>query len=290
MPIRSPKVDLKQDVTCPYLGCRDDRETALSYPCLENCCFHARPISRVCLAHQRKYCLTNSFTECPVYGSEMIGSLPKEIHGQLPGTRKVKPWLAILSVFLLLLLVAVTSAFLGIINIPGVQPMQPISQDTQTPIVGIIPTVMTSTTVPAITTTLELLPTQTDVPAVPTAIQSHLLETPIGEYPKMLLHRVNAGESFIFLADTYNTSVQAIKTVNLNMADLLYANQVIVIPVDTTNVDGLPGFLVYEILEEGKSIEDIADELVVDITSLIKYNDLVAGYQLTMGEWLLIPR
>jgi len=74
------------------------------------------------------------------------------------------------------------------------------------------------------------------------------------------------------------------------MVDLIYANQVIVIPVDSTDVKGLPGFLVYEILEEGKTIEDIADELVVDFTSLIKYNDLVAGYQLTVGEWLLIPR
>jgi hypothetical protein len=290
MPIQSPEVDLKQVGTCPYLGCRDDRETALSYPSPQNCCFHAKPISQVGFAYQRKYCLTISFTGCPVYKSELIGSLPKGIQGLLPGKSKIKPWMAILSVFLLILSVTIASVFFGFITIPGYQPMQLIGHETQTPIVGIIPSVMMTPTVPTITSTPELLPTQTDEPVVPTPIQPHLLETPIGYNPILLLHRVNPGEGFIYLADTYNTSVEAIKAVNLNMVDLIYANQVIVIPVDTTDVNGLPGFLVYEILEEGKTIEDIAYELVVDITSLIKYNDLVAGYQLTVGEWLLIPR
>jgi len=290
MPIRSPEVDSKQEGTCPYIGCRDDRETALSYPSLQNCCFHAKPISQVSFVHQRKYCLTNSFKVCPVYTSELDSLLPKGFQGQMPGKSKIKPWMAILSVFLLILLVTIVSAFLGFITIPGFQPMQPISQETQTPIVGIIPSVMMTTTVPTITSTPELLPTQTDEPVVPTAIQPHMLETPIGYNPTLLLHRVISGESFIYLADTYNTSVQAIKAVNLNMVDLIFADQVIVIPVGTTDVDGLPGFMVYEILDEGKTIEDIAEELVVDITSLIKYNDLFAGYQLTVGEWLLIPR
>ncbi len=287
---QSTEVDIKQEGTCPFLGCRDDRDTALSYPSPQNCCFHAKPISQVALAYQRKYCLTFSFTGCPVYKSEVIGSLPKGIQGLMPGKSKIKLWMAILGVSLLILLAAIVGAYLGLITIPGFQPMQPISQDTRTPVVGIIPSEMMIPTVPTITSTPEFFPTQTDVPVVPTAIQPHMLETPIGYNPTLLLHRVISGESFIYLADTYNTSVQAIKAVNLNMVDLIYADQVIVIPVDTTDVESLPGFLVFEILDEGKTIEDVADELVVDLNSLIKYNDLVAGYQLTVGEWLLIPR
>lgn len=182
------------------------------------------------------------------------------------------------------------SRLLGFFKIPEILTTIPVGEETQATKDVLLPTETATIQLTMTTATLEVQPTQTDIPITPTSIAPHLLETPIGHEPQLILHRVKEGEGFIFLASTYNTSPEAIKAVNLNMVDLLFANQVIVIPYNTSDVAGLPGFLVYEILYEEMTVETVAEELFVDIDDLIKYNDLIEGYRFVIGEWLLIPR
>lgn len=53
--------------TCPYLGLKEDSETALAYASPWNYCFRFDVPAQIALEHQDKYCLALTYVECPIY-------------------------------------------------------------------------------------------------------------------------------------------------------------------------------------------------------------------------------
>jgi len=149
-------------------------------------------------------------------------------------------------------------------------------------------------TMQAVTTTLTatLLPSATTTPALPTLtstpVPPHLLETPVGLTHKLLVHQVKDGESLILLAETYQTSAEAIQTINLSNGTF-WAGSLIVIPVGQTDVTAYPRFKVILIDTDGTLLSDLAARYSVDAGTLAQDNSLPADYIFHKGEWALIP-
>lgn len=283
-------MDPKLEGLCPFLGFCDDRDTALSYPSKFNCCYKSKPVVPVSFSHQRTACLNKNYSNCPVYQSESIIPLPKEIAGNFPKTERTKLWLMLMIVIFVALIGVTLSALLGVFNLSGVPAFIKNASLTPTPASVFLPLETITLTPPTSTFTQTLSPTGTDTPVAPAVIAPHFLETPFGENPQLVFHRVLEGEGFILLANTYNTSTDAIQAINFEMENVLFASRVIAIPVNTTDVSALPAFAVFEVTEDDLFIETVAIGLNVDIVDLCNYNHLPEGYVLTKGEWLLIPR
>lgn len=273
---------------CPYLGFCDDPETALSYPSQHNCCYHAKPVAIVNLNQQRQHCLNGKYSVCPVYLKEKIGPLPKELRARYPGGSKPRPWLPIVLLISVLILGFIAGNLFGIIRILGLEGMLVYVPSTQIPTM-IVPSATIETPLPSATPTRAVKPTVTIMVVSPTAISPHLLETLIGVSPQLVIHRIIEGEGFILLTETYNTSEEAIRAVNFKMPEFLFVDKILIIPVNTSDVTGLPSFSAYEVEKDGVTIEELAKFLLLNANLLKKYNALPAGYVFDKGEWVLIP-
>ena len=62
----------------------------------------------------------------------------------------------------------------------------------------------------------------------------------------------------------------------------------IVIPVDQTDVSGMPAFEAY-MVEKDIPVEELAKQLMVDPAVFANYNELRDGQVLVADEWVLIP-
>lgn len=270
---------------CPFLGLDDDRETALSYPSVHNYCYHVKPASSVNLIQQRQFCLSNKYNTCPVYSGEIVNKLPEGWGSQKKLPIKPKPWMAWALVIFAIVVIVLVSYLLGLFDKPANTPTVLNTTTPTTSIVGsyqtIVPTIFIASVTPE--------PTLTDIPTQPIEIVPHMLETPFRNNPQLLVHQVKEGEGFIMLAEKYQTSVDAIKTINYAITDSLLYNQILVIPVNTTDVSGLPSFSVYQEQEGNVTIEELATRMQLDAASFSSYNDLPLNYLVSQGEMLLIP-
>jgi hypothetical protein len=90
-------------------------------------------------------------------------------------------------------------------------------------------------------------------------------------------------------AKKYQTSQEAIRAVNFNMPLPLWADSVIVIPVGTSDVTGIPVFELYQASGETVSLEQLSAQLNADLNLLKKFNafDDTCWF---FVDWLLIPR
>jgi hypothetical protein len=106
-----------------------------------------------------------------------------------------------------------------------------------------------------------------------------------------LVHIVAVGETLDRIADHYDTTVEAIMTVNYELKPPVWVQYPIVIPVGAKDVTGLPAFKVYVVeAYEVISVEALADVLGVDAAALGLYN-LCTGSncQFNQGDVLLVP-
>lgn len=273
---------------CPFLGFSDDPSTALSYPSQDNCCHKAKPCMSVALAQQRRHCLSVDYPNCLVYKQQKVESFPNALRGHFQGMTKPQPWRYISALVGVSLLGLIASLLLGIFKIPGLEGMAIIKSVTPFPTI-LIPSKTAS--IPQVSPTLtgEVRQTATMTTVPPTALVPHFLETPIGDFPQLIIHQLKEGDGYILLSQTYNTTENAIKAVNFNLPEVLIAGKVLIIPVNSKAVQGLPQFSAYEIIEEGLTIEQLAGSLKMDSSLLQKYNSLPDGYVFEKGEWLLIP-
>jgi len=278
----------KDNSFCPSIGFEDDPETALAYPSPYNYCYRSKPIAPINLIHQRRVCLTLCYGNCPVYQKDVYEPLPKEFRGSQ--SVRTKPKYSYSFVILLLVMVAGATvlALLGVISIPGFE--SPLVAQKRTATFA-QPT--TFVVVPPPTSTVPIggtiIPTATKSPIQATPFTPHAIETPFGENPTLVIHRVRDGEGYIYLAEQYGTSVDAIKAINFQLPESLWVNNILVIPVNTKYVAGLPKFIVREISAEGLTIEDYAQRMQLDADLLKRYNVLPDGYMLEMGELIIIP-
>ncbi|MGA2489973.1 MAG: LysM peptidoglycan-binding domain-containing protein [Anaerolineales bacterium] len=131
-------------------------------------------------------------------------------------------------------------------------------------------------------------PTRTVVTSTPTLNSFHTLETPIGSEYQFIIHRILDGESLDSISNKYGTTPKALRLVNYDLPIPLLTNSLIIIPVNKTDVSGLPVFEAY-IVKGDVSVEDLAKQLLVDPAVLEYYNALKVGQVLTADEWVLVP-
>jgi LysM repeat protein len=163
-----------------------------------------------------------------------------------------------------------------------------LSNATSTAITEFFPTyetTKTSTPTPYLTET----PTQVSIKTSPTP--GPLLETPFGSQPKFIIHQVANGESLILIAKRYGTTLEAIQAVNFFLPSPLWSGWLLVIPLNTIDVENLPAFEAYVVSEEDVNADQLAINLDTDLEALLYYNAISSAEDpLPPGRWLLIPR
>ncbi len=279
----------RDSLFCPFLGFEDDPSTALAYPASYNFCFKAKPTAPVSLSHQRNLCLTEKYHDCPVYMKEASSPLPKAMRGEHSTRIRPAKWLPFVGLAGVILIGILAVILTGVVPIRGFNPPYMVititATPTRAPMMG-APTRDVSLT-PEPTATI--LPTHTATMPSLTNRTPRALETPFGTSPQLVIHKVVEGEGFILLAENFNTTADAIKAINFDLPESLWVNTILVIPINTDDVTGLPKFTVVEVRAEGMTIEIYADRMQINVELLKQYNDLPAGYALKIGEWLIIP-
>ena len=298
---------------CPFLGFREDKDTTLSYPSHQNCCYHAKPIESVNLEYQQQFCLKPSFETCTVYGKEKIERLPKEVSSNKRRRQKSRLWIWIIGIILTVLILGVGSIAFNIIKIPGLsQPLVSLISSIkklaivshevfEIPVTGRSSPTLEATQYANPKTTTEVLSTITPTTITPTTIMNetptpfptilapHSLETPFGLNTLFVIHRLVDGEGLIVIAQKYNTSVDAIKAVNYKMPQVLIVGKMIVVPVNMLTISGLRSFSIYEVEEPTMTIIEIAAKFQVEASSLALNNALPENFVLSKGDLLIVP-
>jgi hypothetical protein len=283
----------KNNSVCPFLGVSDDPGTALSYPSVSNYCHHAMPIEPVRRTHQANFCLGGTYEKCRVFKTEGKQPLPPEIRESGYRTSRRIPRFLLLSSLVVILVFAffiIDSRGSNLLNshqneedlnFQALQTITQIAQSTQT---GIARTSAPSSTP-------EPSPTPTELPATPspTSFPPHQLEIPFGFNPRFVIHKVLAGESYMRFMQDYNTTREAIVAVNYGSDSFLWEDSILIIPIDVTDATGLPSFTAYQVNEPNITVEKLAIDQGADLSLLVRYNDLPAGYLFSVGEWVLIP-
>ena len=146
---------------------------------------------------------------------------------------------------------------------------------------------------PSHTPTSSRTPTASRTPTVfatlPPGTCGHALDAQFGTDVKFVIHRAISGDNLEKYVLDYQTSLEAIQAVNFSLHVPLLADWVIVIPVGTTDMRGIPPFEPYQASGESMSLDKLALQLNTDATSLRKYNVFDNTCKIFVN-WLLIPR
>lgn len=289
----SPKPALMR---CPYLGLREDPDTALGYPSAWNSCHHASPVVSPSIEHQREVCLTDRYAEdCPIFASEGKKALPKELRMPKPrgGKRVAARWglVGLVLVFVLLSGVIVSGYW-----VPGFLTALPFS---------IYPLSITETAPASETSTLAQKtatmpediaspsPTTNTIPLTETQaaaeqICTHPLETPFGRGGYLILHKIKSGESMTSLTQKYSTTEDALDAVNYLLPSPLWNDLVIVIPQGITDASILSSLKPVFVEYDDTSIDELANALDVSAEDIVNINQINASCNSFHG-WLVIP-
>ena len=269
---------------CPYLGLRDDSDTAFSFPSTANHCFRLIPVTAVKLDHQREFCLSGKNPLCEVFRGEP-GRSKKRFKDVVHRPRRVRQLIRNWLFWLFPTLIIMASIF-GLVLIkpgrdltssPGIN-----SEKTPTMLIESTKTPPLSTQVPSPSATV-VVSTST-----PTMVVVRALDIPIGIQNPLVIHQVREGESMSFLAKHSNTTEEAIISLNYNLSLPLWPKVVIVIPLNQVYVNNLPLFEPYRVTE-AISPQALAANFSIDIEMLMVYNLVDPEYVFTVGEWVLIP-
>jgi len=298
---------------CPHLGLRDDPATAHGFPSRWNYCHSVKPITPPSLAQQREVCLTTGYASCPALAAGKKKSLPKGLRWREVGAvrKLIGRWISV--VIILSFLIGAGLIFSGywvpswVENAPvsvWISGVIPQKTTTNTPTVA--PAVVTETDTPTVVIkTATVTPEKSIVSETPSlseeniaATQTELalasrcaypLESPFGGVNRQFLfYEVAAGESMAILTERYETTRSAIEAVNYFLPSPLWADHVIVIPLNTKNIDGLTSFKPVLLDEEDISLEELALNLLVSSAELMEFNQLDPSCRSFQG-WILVP-
>lgn len=293
----------------------DDADTSLTYPSVGSGCHRSQPVAPPNLSHQSEYCLSENYHQCPVFLNQQTAlPLPKSLRASRRAEKSNRnPARTLLFIFIgSVVLAGLLWGFL----IPGLIPQEATSTPSATPFPTttetLSPTVSasmappsthiasTSTTSGSVTLTSTATRTaepahtptltETATPSPTLILSKHRLDVPIGSDYKFVIHKVISGETFNQYTDKYNTSIEAIVTVNYNLKMPVWEDAIVIIPVGFADVASLPAFEAYEVTQAGKSLETLAQEVGVDEDDLKYYNAFDGDQSLLAGDWLLIPR
>ena len=283
---------------CPYIGLRDDADTALGFPSNWNCCHSVKPIDTPNLEHQRNVCLTARYGTCLVFHAEQKRTMPKDLRAPKLGVQRkvVGRWIAVWIILFLTIVSGLlfagywTPSWVEKLSVP-----QWISRAEQVETATNIKILIVETDTPRENTILgtPTVPTRDAVFATQTepALIDHCaypLETPFGINGQFLLHRIAVGESMAKLTVDYETTENAIRDVNYFLPSPLWAEVIIVIPLAIIDADGLPSFKPVFIEEDDISLEELAQSFAVSSSDLIEFNQLNPFCRSFYG-WILVP-
>lgn len=154
------------------------------------------------------------------------------------------------------------------------------------------PTLAPATPVLSATPTMTATPTLTPTVTPTKVIYARGLDMPIGDYYKFVIHKAQRGDKLEDFAQKYNTTVAAMLAINYHLSDPPWENTLFVIPVNFSNVEGMPMFVVYTIKREERGISTaaLAKKLRVDLFDLQYYNGMTLPAQRPLvGDLILVP-
>jgi len=286
--------------SCPNLGLIYDRASYSSFPSIDNACYHVQPIKSPALTHQHEFCLTKKYAECPIYTAPVGIKLPEELQQQVEQKPKKKSILLLFGFIIILSIAILLGVYWKTIKTIWGRPSQTPTQSqtttsTELTITNTATITKTSTptdSIPSITPTQQVTATIiTPSPSlIPTEVRKFNLESVIGQNPQFMIHRVIEGESLQLYADLYDTSIEAIRAVNYKFPLILWIDQIVIIPLNLTDVSGIPPFTAYEIVENGITFEQISEEFSVPLEELLQYNSVNKDFVLQQGDWILVPQ
>ena len=315
------KTNNDQINTCPFLGLNDDNTSHMAFTSPENHCYHCKPIVPIKLEHQNDYCLDPNFLTCPIFTDKEGRRVPNNlIYIEDAGSISIDKRLLWAGLILAGIAVAI-SLFFAFENTKNSESppssltsASSLFESTATslatdstiliPNTETVPDSVTATTSPFPTLTL-VVPTSnsTEINTVPvlssitpsatfmmTPKSPYSLDAPIGRGQLFIIHKVANGENLTTLADTYNTSVEAILAVNYMLNVPIRVDATVIIPLQKEDTQGLSLFEPYQVTHAQIAAEALAKELETDAL-LFKYvNDLDDGDILHKGDWILVPR
>ena len=288
---------------CPHLGMAEDPDTCLGYPSRFNLCYRSGSAPVIDLVYQREACLSPKYEHCPVFLQQ--GSGPFSGHRQvrrLPQVQRKMIWWALGLVLLLGLpfWLGRNSFSRAAWQTLGLAPSAPHTQGD--PVnggaVSSQASAVSQESAPeaAVTEAQELStsssPTAAHSPApVNTAGPcGYGLEEPIPvEGYTLVLHHVDYGDTMNQLAEKYGTSIPAVQAINHFLPSPLWTEIVIVLPLNSEAVPGLP--LLEPLALEGQpdSLQELSalSELgAQEFTRFNPFDETCASFQ----GYALIPK
>jgi hypothetical protein len=302
---------------CPFLGLRDDATSSLAFPSDSNYCYRSQPIAVVCFTHQEEACLGGKYHECPVFLREQAGSLPSHLraHQKRKSAGKSKNSntrqrniIAALAAIIVVFIIFAWEIYnhksnLTKVSAPTISITAPSSAtNTNTPEPTITPSPLPPTETPTPTLhipffgSITVTPSLTSSPTTtPTKVErKHALDVAVGTDHKFIIHRIEAGDFLDPYAEKYNTSVDAIKSINyyLYLDNPVRNDTLVIFPIGIVDVSGLYVLGIYKIEEadRGSSFEYLARKLKFDLNDFKYYNGIVSYERPLVGEYYLIPQ
>jgi len=288
--------------SCPHIGLNYDKATYSDFPASNNVCYHAEPKTTPIYTHQLEFCLTNNFEKCPIYIAPKGNPFPSHLQHQ--AEKKTNYRMILLLGFCFALIIFVFLVLNWLDPMPDTDAEKQSFLQSQTKFGTELPTstiIVVNLKEPTITFTPPLIGTTVTTPtlftptssphraATPTEEKIFRLENLIGENPKFIIHRVNEGESLPLFADLYDSSVEIIRALNYGLPDILWTDQILIIPLNLMNISDIPPFIAYEV-EKSMTFNEIATDFAIPIEDLLHYNNVQGDYPLHQGEWILLPQ
>ena len=292
---------------CPFIGLQTDASSLVSYPTQANVCYRCKPLAVPSREQQSNVCISVEYVNCPIYKNEdQTLALPddlrwhhspkqtvsglrlqKRIQKLFPRRVKKQVWVVVAS-----LLGALVLAYwlMGRISTDQGTTILPTPMMTRiSAATAAVPTDIPTdslATASADSSSAVIIPTSTE-PSVVKALLK--LDTPLGADRKFLIHRMASGENLQLLAKRYKTEQALILQITKNLTVPVWAGKMVVVPVNQTDVTGVPFFEPYEVTQAEISTSELSQLLGVDLAKLEFYNGCV-GCVLQKGSWVLIPQ
>ncbi len=294
------KLNSKVNGVCPYIGRSHDPEVCFAFPNADNHCHKAKKPAPVDYQYQDQVCLTLKYSTCEVFQRGKAASLPGGIRlMERKGSKR--RWL--LTVLIGIIVPLIYTTFLLFNNYSPVSSSAQPSQSPSTTASLDISAVKTElySTEQTISTS-KILSFTPDMTMEETTTSTPLLEntqeptqgpdmgTPFGPNMIYVLHEVMPGESFLMLANVYQTTTEVIQAINSRYEGVgLWVGETIVVMPGQTDLVGLPKFQIIK-LDQPRTLDQLAEEYGVSASDLQIYNSLGASsVNIPAGRWIIIP-
>ena len=290
----------KVNGVCPYIGRSHDPEVCYAFPNSDNHCYKAKKPAPVDYQYQDQVCLTLKYSTCEVFQRGKAASLPGGIR-LVERKGKIKRWLLTLLIGIIVPLIYTTFSLFN--NYPPVSSTALLSQSPSTTAsldISAVKTELYSTEqaistskIPSFTLDMTMEETMKSIPLLENTqepTQGPDMGTPFGPNRIYVLHEVMPGESFLLLANNYQTTTEVIQAINSRFEGAgLWIGEIIVVMPGQTDLVGLPKFQVIQ-LDQPRTLDQLAEEYGVLASDLQIYNSLGASLvNIPAGRWIIIP-